>query len=89
MVDVICPHCNERYHETTEAYRSDVPPNGSMFRLKAQYRDNGWMGFPEHDGTIEENVCCPECGGSYIEGGKVRLDLHDSPPKRSRRGGKK
>jgi len=74
MADVICPHCNERYHETAEAYRPDVSPNGSMFRLKKKYADNGWQGFPEHDYIIGENLCCPDCQGSYVEVGMVRID---------------
>lgn len=74
LADIICPFCNERFHETTEAYRPDVPPNGSMFRLKQKFADNGWQGFPEHDYIIGENICCPDCGGCYIEGGKVRVD---------------
>jgi uncharacterized protein YbaR (Trm112 family) len=76
MADVICPYCNERFHETTERYNPNIYPNGSMFRLKEKYRDNGWEGFPEHEGTIDENLCCPDCAGKYPEGvdGKVRVD---------------
>lgn len=80
MADIICPSCNGRYHETTDRYSGKLPPNGSMFRLKQQYRENGWEGFPEHDGTIGENLICPDCGNQYPEGptGKVRVESENS-----------
>lgn len=76
MADIICPSCNERYHETTAKYRPDASPNGSMFRLKDKYRENGWSSFIEDESSIGDNLTCPDCGGSYCEGnsGRVRVD---------------
>jgi rubredoxin len=77
MADVKCPNCAGRYHETTGYYDPSVPPNGSMFRLKAVYRENAWTGFVEDSGTIGDNLCCPDCGGPYIVNGRVVVDLPD------------
>jgi len=73
MADVICPHCNERPHTTTERYNPDIPPNGSMFKLKPKYVENGWNSFIEDDSTIQDNLICPECGGQYREGNQARV----------------
>lgn len=73
MADVICISCAGRYHETTERYNPDLPPNGSMFRLKQQYVENGWSSFVEDESTIQDNLICPECGGSYREGNPARV----------------
>ncbi|HBA73466.1 MAG TPA: hypothetical protein DCZ63_15125 [Geobacter sp.] len=75
MADVICPNCNERFHSTTDRYNPDLPPNGSMFRLKQQYVENGWSSFIEDESTIQDNLICPECGGSYREGNPARVRI--------------
>lgn len=86
--DVICPSCNESFHETTEEYLPDVSPNGKMFRLKDKYRENGWLSFVEDESSVGDELYCPECGGQYREGpeGRVRVlghpaetDGHDYP----------
>lgn len=73
MADVICPNCNGSYHETTDKYDPALPPNGTMFRLKDQYREFGWDSFIEDDSSIADNLFCPDCGGLYCENGKVRV----------------
>lgn len=73
MADVICPNCNESYHETSDQYRPDKAPHGGMFRLKEQYREMGWDSFVEDDASIQDNLFCPGCGGLYCEKGKVRV----------------
>jgi hypothetical protein len=73
MADVQCPSCNECFHETTDKYHPSKSPNGTMFRLKDKYRDYGWDGFIEDESSIQDSLCCPECGGNYCEYGKVRV----------------
>ncbi len=76
--DVICPNCNEVFHETTAEFNPDVNPNGSMLRLKDRYRADGWDSFVEDSSSIQDELCCPSCGGQYIEGHPGRLRTADS-----------
>ena len=73
MADIQCPSCNEYHHETTDAYNPDVAPNGSMFRLKDKYRNNGWSSFPEDTSTVGDNLHCPGCFNGYCEGNPARV----------------
>jgi len=58
--------------ETTEDYTDDKPANGSMFRLKEQYRNAGWGCFPLYDNSEYAEITCPSCEGALLTGaGKI------------------
>jgi hypothetical protein len=67
VMDLICPQCKGRYHETTEHFDPVRLPNTSMARLKEPYRSWGWEDFntpPPGDGPGHMN--CPNCGAAYV-----------------------
>jgi len=86
VLDIVCPGCKGRYHETTEAYKSDIAPNGSMFRLKEPYRTAWrWSSFSEQSHVRQGDLDCPSCGAPYLSGGRV-LIAHKVPlPKKKRK----
>lgn len=82
MADVICPGCRGRYHETTDAFDPEAPPNGTMFRLKDQYGPQGyhWSSFAPSLGVIGALLVCPNCDVPYVgNSGRVMLDGEVEP----------
>ena len=86
-LDIICPGCKSRFHETTKLYAEDTTPNGSMFRLKEPYRTSWrWSSFPEQSHVTLGGLECPSCGASYLVHGRVLTSAQQfkstsSPPK--------
>lgn len=83
MVDVICPGCKGRFHETTDLFRYNAKSHdGSMFKLKEKYGPNGfnWSSFPNNVGIKYGDLDCPSCGAPYCSGGfKVILAFNKHP----------
>jgi len=75
-MDVRCKQCGGVYHETTEQFTMERAPHGGMFRLKAQFVENGWFSFPEHVGVTGDAIECPNCGAPYgsIQGEPCNTD---------------
>ncbi len=68
--DIICPGCNQAYHETTDSYDPNRPPNPTMCRLKEPYLSWGWEDLPRDDGAGAGSLECPGCGCLYAEPGE-------------------
>jgi len=72
MVDVICPGCKGRFHETTYLFKLNATSHdGSMFKLKEKYGPKGynWTSFPNNVGIKCGDLECPSCGAPYCAGG--------------------
>lgn len=74
--DVQCQRCCGTFHETTEKFDPLVAANGTMFKLKQQYRDAGWSSFPQYPDTQYENIVCPSCGAGYLDNKGIALRLN-------------
>jgi len=84
-LDVICPMCKGRYHETTPNFDASKSPDGSMFRLKDKYRKMvpPWESFQETSETRVGGIECPRCSASYYDiQGNILTDTReeDLPP---------
>lgn len=64
--DVYCPSCKQSYHETTKLFKRDEKPNGSMFRLKEEFKTSQWSAFPEEAYIVGGRLECPGCGVLYV-----------------------
>lgn len=88
-LDVVCPGCRERYHETTDTFDPEALAEPHMTRLKEQYASIGWESYSPHAygyGCME----CPGCGAPYAPSGKLitaaqgitLADVDEEPRKR-------
>jgi hypothetical protein len=82
-LDVVCPHCKRRYHETTDLYDPDVSTRGFMLRLKDEHREAGLPSFPETGSMYGNCLECPGCGGSYVaySGSQNRVMIYTDDPR--------
>ena len=89
--DVLCPHCNGVFLETTEHFTDKTPANGSMFKAVQHIVDAGWSVFPLYDSTEYDDIVCPSCGGTLVDstGRVVRMvengECTVTPKKRKKR----
>ena len=65
--DVLCPHCNGIFLETTEHFTDKTPANGSMFKAVQSVVDAGWSVFPLYDSTEYDDIICPSCEGTLVD----------------------
>lgn len=65
----MCPGCNQVFHETTEHYDPDKPPNPAMCRLKEPFLSWGWEDFSNDPGLGVGDMECPGCGCLYAAPG--------------------
>ena len=89
-LDVVCPGCRERYHETTDTYDPEALAEPHMTRLKERYASIGWESYSPHAygyGCME----CPGCGAPYAPSGSLIIaeqeaaqgaDVDEEPRKR-------
>lgn len=73
MADVKCRVCKGIYLQTTDKFRSNVRPNGAMFKAVARYYD--WSYFPFHDGSTGGDLVCPACDHVLLDSvGRVKAE---------------
>lgn len=66
--DVFCVSCKKAYHETTDSFKRDEKPNGTMFHLKEEHRAKRIYSFPEKVYIKAGRLECPGCGILYVNG---------------------
>lgn len=64
-----CSECGGCFHAVIfSRYDPDEEPNGTMFRLMNEFRDEAWSSFPENDTAIKgAELWCPGCGSVYVD----------------------
>jgi len=66
---VQCPQCKRKSFVTTEHFKPDVPPNGSMLKSTLQYQHD-WLCTSSTKGP---ELTCPECLAPLAPGGVLNV----------------
>jgi len=69
-----CSSCKKIVAETTDAYKPDVRPNGSMLELAEPYKSRGWdLTMNWTVGTCCAELFCPLCEYPLAPSGRFTL----------------
>jgi hypothetical protein len=84
---VRCPNCKRIFWETTQTFKPNVTPNGSMLRLLEPWRGNNWPIFGDGimpvkngagtAGTVAAELDCPTCLAQLAPSGRLTV-IEDS-----------
>jgi len=74
---VKCCSCGKVMHETTDKYKPDVTPNGSMVQLLNPWKGWRWSAFDDEVRNISSTpanmMCCPSCSAPLVKNGRLTI----------------
>lgn len=72
-LDVVCPGCGLRCHETTDQYNPYTFANAAMLQLKEPWKGWGWDELTKDPYSGYGCLVCPDCGTALAPSGKLRV----------------